>query len=117
MKDFLEPIIRRSPDEIIPPVDTNNIKSSDSFKVLAAGISSFASMIIKKLPNTKVTISGLIVRIGLNFKSMIKSVNKLLKSTCRTENLHLDKSYLNLKVLHLNWKGTSYLSSNFSNYI
>ena len=123
MNDFLQPIIRRSPDEIILHIGTNNIKGNDSPEVLAAGISRLASMITKKSPNTKVTISGLIVRKGLNLKSKIKSVNKLLKSTCMAnnwpflDNSNLDESCLNLKGLHLNRKGTSYLSSNFSNYI
>ncbi len=78
----------------------------------------------KKSPNTKVTISGLIVRKGLNLKSKIKSVNKLLKSTCVAnnwpfiENSNLDESCLNLKGLHLNGKERAiFSSSNISNYI
>ena len=67
---------------MLPDIGTNNIKGNDSPEVLAAGISRLASMITKKSPNTKLTISGLIVRKGLNLESKIKSVNKLLKSTC-----------------------------------
>ena len=71
MNDFLQPIIRRSPDEIILHIGTNNIKGNDSPEVLAAGISRLASMITKKSPNTKVAISGLIVRKGLNLKDKV----------------------------------------------
>ncbi len=108
---------------MLPDIGTNNIKGNDSPEVLAAGISRLASMITKKSPNTKLTISGLIVRKGLDLKSKMKSVNKLLKSTCVAnnwpfiENSNLDESCLYLKGLHLNRKGTSYLSSNFSNCI
>ena len=123
MKDFLQPIIRRSPDELILHVGTNNVRGSDSPEDLVAGISSLVSIINEKSPNTKVTVSGLIIRKGFNLKSKIKSINNLLKLTCEANNWpfidisNLDESCLNPRGLHLNRKGSSYLRSNFSNYI
>lgn len=123
MADFLQPVIRRSPDNIILHIGTNNIKDKDSPDVLAAGISNLASMIIKKSPSTKVAISSLIVRRDRNLSMKIKSVNKLLLSTCAANNwqfinnANLDESCLNQRGLHLNRKGSGILSRNFSNII
>ena len=81
------------------------------------------SIINEKSPNTKVTVSGLIIRKGFNLNSKIKSINNLLKLTCEAnnwsfiDNSNLDESCLNAGGLHLNRKGSSYLRSNFSNYI
>lgn len=82
MKDFLQPIIRRSPDELILHIGTNNIRGSDSPEDLVAGISSLVSIINERSPNTKVTLSGLIIRRGFNLKSKIKSINNILKLKC-----------------------------------
>ena len=68
MKDFLQPIIRRSPDELILHIGTNNLRGTDSTEDLAAGISNLVSMIYEKSPNTKVTLSGLIFRRGFTLK-------------------------------------------------
>ena len=61
MKDISQPITRRSPDDLILHISTNNLRGSDSPEDLA-GTSSLVQMINEKSPNTKETLSGLIIR-------------------------------------------------------
>ena len=63
MADYLKPLMRKTPDEIIVHVGTNDVKDdTKSTEVVAAGILNLGNQIKDNLPNTKVSISSLIVR-------------------------------------------------------
>jgi hypothetical protein len=63
MKDYLKPLIRKKPDEIVLDVGTNYVKdNSKSAEVIAAGILNLGNQIRDRLPQTKVSISNIIVR-------------------------------------------------------
>ena len=53
MKGVLQPVMRRTPDELILHVGTNNVRGSDSPEDLFSGISSLVSIINEKSQNTK----------------------------------------------------------------
>ena len=58
MKDYLKPLIRRKPDEIILHIGTNNLKdSSPTPQQLAEGISNLGTQIRNSSPSTKICLS------------------------------------------------------------
>ena len=123
MEDYLKPIIRREPEEIILHVGTNDLKLT-SGELVADGVINLAIQIRENSPSTKVTISSILPRTdkpGLSEK--ISLTNKRIKSFCEQNNLdHLehraiDLTCLNSRGLHLNRKGTSVLATSITNYI
>ena len=122
MKDYLKPLIRREPEEIILHVGTNNIKGQESARMVADHIVNLGLQIQENSPKTKVTISGLILRRdSSNLIAKIKHTNALLASFCTQRNWafisndNIDFSCLNRRGLHLNHKGSRLLSKNILN--
>ena len=123
MEDYLKPIVRREPEEIILHVGTNDLKLI-SDELVADGVINLAIQVRENSPSTKVTISSILPRTdktGLSDK--ISLVNKRLKSFCEQNNLDqlehraIDLTCLNGRGLHLNRKGTSILARSITNYI
>ena len=125
MKDYLKPLIRKKPDEIILHVGTNDVKdNSKSAEVIAAGILNLGNQIKDHLPQTKVSISSIIVRKDKAIvQNKIKNVNDILKRVSDQnnwtyiDNINIDHACLNRGGLHLNRNGSATLSRNFSNYL
>ena len=125
MADYLKPLIRKTPAEIIVHVGTNDIKDdSKSAEVVAAEILNLGNQIKDKLPDTNVTISGITVRKDkASVNNKINNVNVILKRVCDhnkwsyIDNSNIDNTCLNRRGLHLNRKGSSIISKNFSNYL
>ena len=122
MEDYLKPLIRREPEEIILHVGTNNIKGQESARMVADHIVNLGLQIEENSPKTKVTISGLILRRdSSNLIAKIKHTNALLASFCTQRNWafisndNIDFSCLNRRGLHLNHKGSRLLSKNILN--
>ena len=125
MADYLKPLMRKTPDEIIVHVGTNDVKDdTKSAEVVAAGILNLGNQIKDKLPNTKVSFSSLIVRKDkTSVLNKINNINVILKRVCDQNNWtyidhnNIDYSCLNRGGLHLNRKGSSLVSKNFSQYL
>ena len=125
MADYLKPLMRKTPDEIIVHVGTNDVKDdTKSAEVVAAGILNLGNQIKDKLPNTKVSFSSLIVRKDkTSVLNEINNINVILKRVCDQKNWtyvdhnNIDYSCLNRGGLHLNRKGSSLVSKNFSQYL
>ena len=125
MADYLKPLMRKTPHEIIVHVGTNDVKDdTKSAEVVAAGILNLGSQIKDNLPNTKVSISSLIVRKDkTSVLNKIININVILKRVCEQNNWtyidhnNIDYSCLNRRGLHLNRKGSSLVSKNFSQYL
>ena len=84
MQDYLKPLIRRKPDEIILHIGTNNIRDSTSDpQTLADDIVNLADLINSSSPSTQISISGLVTRReNSTFVSKINNTNKRLKAIC-----------------------------------
>ena len=125
MQDYLKPLVRRKPDEIILHIGTNNIRDSTSDpQTLADGIVNLADLINSSSPSTQISISGLVTRRDNSiFVSKINNTNKRLKAICVSkkwsfiDNSNVNLSCLNRRGLHLNRNGSSLLSRNFLNHI
>ena len=88
MADYLKPLMRKTPDEIIVHVGTNDVKDdTKSAEVVAAGILNLGNQIKDKLPNTKVSFSSLIVRKDkTSVLNKINNINVILKRVCDQNN-------------------------------
>ena len=82
--DYLKPLFRKTPKEIIVHVGTNDVKDdTKSVEVIAAGILNLGNQIKDKLPNTKVSFSSLIVRNDkTSVLNKIDNINIILKRVC-----------------------------------
>ena len=121
MSDFVKPFLRRSPDEIILHIGTNNL-STDEPRQLGEKIVDLARFIERESPLTKLAVSSLIVRKD-DLDRKVKNVNKTLRSFCNSNgwtfisNENIDASCINKGGLHLNRKGVYKLAGNFRNHI
>ena len=113
MKDYLNPLIRRKPDEIMLHIGTNNLKDADMEpQNLAEGISMKISV------SSSITLQDNSSRIN-----KINETNNRLKAICISynwcfiDNGNVDRSCLNRRGLHLNRKGSSLLSRNFLRHL
>ena len=125
MKDYLNPLIRRKPDEIMLHIGTNNLKDADMEpQNLAEGISSLALQIITNSPSMKISVSSSITLQDNSSRiNKINETNNRLKAICISynwcfiDNGNVDTSCLNRRGLHLNRKGSSLLSRNFLRHL
>ena len=121
MEDFIKPIIRKEPDNIIIHVGTNDVKAQEP-RLTAEGIVNLALQIEGDAPNTNLTISGLTTRAD-DKEGNVSIVNKILKKFCRQnhwnfiEHDNINQTHLNRGGLHLSKSGTALLAQNFRNYI
>ena len=123
MEDYLKPLLRKKPDEIILHVGTNNIRDESSRSV-AEGIVNLVTQIQQDYPSTHLAISPLLPRSdNLDLNDKVKEANKILKSFCSSRGLtllritNIDLTCLNSKGVHLNRKGSSLLSNCYDDYL
>ena len=89
MDDYLRPLLRKKPDEIILHVGTNNIRD-ESLRSVAEGIVNLVTQIQHDSPTTHLAIPPLLPRSdNLVLKDKIKAANKILKSFCSSRGLTL----------------------------
>ena len=124
MEDYLKPLLRKAPNEVLLHVGTNNVKDSESSQKIAESISKLGGQIKKNSPNTKVAISTIIVRKDkTTIRNKIKDINDILKNICDQnawtfiDNRNVDLSCLNRRGIHLNRKGSSLVTKNFLNHL
>ena len=112
MQDYIKPLLRKKPDEIILHVGTNDIKDNSKMaEVVAAGILNLGNQIKDSLP---CTIKRMYIgKDKANIQNKIKTVNDILKWVTSQnkwtyiDNTNLDYTCLNRGGLHLNRKGSS----------
>jgi hypothetical protein len=125
MTDYLKPLIRRKPDEIILHIGTNNLKDSSATpQQLAGGISNLGTQIRNSSPSTKICLSALLIRNdNSDLVTKIQDINKRVRDICVSknwsyiDNSNVDKSCLNRRGLHLNRRGSDLLSRKFRHHL
>ena len=121
MQDFIKPILRKDPENIIIHVGTNDVNSKEP-RLTAEAIVNLARQIEGDAPNTNIAISGLVSRAD-DREGKVSSVNKLLKKFCRQnewnfiEHNNVNLTHLNRGGLHLSKSGTALVAENFCKYI
>ena len=123
MEDYLKPLIRKEPDELILHVGTNNIRD-DNPREVAEGIVNLGFQINQNSPNTNISISSLLLRSDRpQLNDNIKETNKILRLLCNSngwpflDHPVIDLSCLNRRGLHLNHKGSYQLMRDFGNHL
>lgn len=123
MHDFIKPLLRKKPDEIILHVGTNSPRSCNTPRACADEIIDLATMVSCESP-AKIALSSLVC--GSHDESLaskIAEVNTILKNCCIqkgwgfVDDSNISISNLNRSGLHLNKSGTSRLAQNFMNYL
>ena len=121
MEDFIKPILRKDPENIIIHAGTNDVNSKEP-RLTAGGIVNLALKIEGDAPNTNIAIQGLVSRAD-DKKGKVSSVNKILKKFCHQnhwnfiEHNNVNLTHLNRGGLHLSKSGTALLAENFCKYI
>ena len=111
MEDFIKPILRKDPENIIIHVWTNDVNSQEP-RLIAEGIVNLALQIEGDAPNTNIAISGLVSRAD----DKVSSVHKILKKFCHQnhwnfiERNNVSLTHLNRGRLHLSKSGTALLA-------
>ena len=115
MYDYLKPLIKKHPDNLILHIGTNNANSETSRTVLDE-ILQLKSFITKELPTCRVVISNLTFRNDNGKATLtIKNINEHLKTLNLDfiENGNIGSSELRTDGLHLNERGSGKLAMNF----
>lgn len=88
MKDYLKPLLRREPQQIILHVGTNDIKSDKSPDLLVQGIVDLVTEVRNISPQTKVAISALTIRKDSRLiQEKVNETNRLLLVSCKASNV------------------------------
>ena len=115
MEHYLVPTLKKSPDQVIIHVVTNNLRKADPHKVIASKIMDIARTCGK---TCKVIVSKVITR-GDNLRMKVEAVNDILKALCNGMNIGFIKNEnitlmdLSNSKLHLNKPGSDKLTTNF----
>lgn len=121
LKDYINPILRRKPDNIILHIGTNNLKR-DKPNEIADKIVEIAETIEENLPDCKIAISKLITRSdSLILEQARKDVNKHLRTFCNQRSWSYIKhditsQDLNKRGLHLNKRGIGVFAKTLNKY-
>ena len=84
MRDFLKPLIRKKPDEVILHIGTNDVKdNSKTAEVVAAGILNLGTQVKESMPGTKVSFSSITVgKDRHSIQNKIEHVNAIYLNAC-----------------------------------
>ena len=118
MQDFLIPLIKKEPKEILLHIGTNDLRSSTPQEVFS-NINGLVKMVTSK--GIKCSVSGIIVR-NDSYSSTRQEVNTLLKENLPQDVYFLDNNnitvdHLNHGGLHFNRRGTEKFAYNLFNYV
>ena len=123
MDDYLKPLLRKEPDEVILHVGTNNIRDESS-RSMAEGIINMVTQVQQDFPSTRLAISPLLPRPdNLELDDKIKEANKILNSFCSSRGLtllhitNIDLTCLNRRGVHLNSKGSAILTGCYADFL
>ena len=122
MDDYLKPILRKRPDNLILHCGTNDLKSLVPTEICEA-IKSLAQKIESTSPNTTISLSAIITRKDSELSTNISHVNNSLQQLCHInhwsyiDHRNIKKNHLNRGGLHLNMSGNEIFSNNFKRHI
>ena len=121
--DYFKPPLKSNPDEIIVHVGTNDLNEMCA-RDTAENVVNLVRWIESSVPNAKISISEITHRCDRDdMASKVAEANQIIAKFCGQQSWKLinhkniDAKCLNRSNLHLNKKGTSFLSSNFINNI
>ena len=121
MQDYVRPTLRENPDHITIHIGTNHLASNTPAEKVAESIIDLASTL--KSDSCSVAISSITVR-NDKHRNKVAQVNRSLKRLCQKNNFELinhentnTERHLNGSRLHLNKRGTTILSNNFTEAI
>ena len=104
MTDFIKPILRKKPENIVLHIGTNNLRNDDA-KSVADGITNLAHSIQQQCPDIEIIVSGVITRSDdMSASSRVRETNKLVKSMCDQNDWNFIPNS-NIKNTHLNVRG------------
>ena len=125
MKDYIQPTLRETPSHVILRVGTNEVTTKQDSQQIAESIVKL-TVKIKKNFDVSISISTYLYITDRNDKYLrkIADVNRNLKSRCREKKFHFKNHgnsitvrYLNASILHLNKRGTQFLTNQFAEAI
>ena len=115
MKDYLKPLLKKKPDNVILHIGTNNAVNEPSRNILNE-ILMLKTMVENTLPSAKVVVSNVITRTdnGKAALTVIK-LNELLEALeiDVIDNRNIGSEFLNRGGLHLKEQGSGKLAVNF----
>ena len=121
MLDYVRPPLRENPDHIIIHIGTNDLVSNTPAGKVAELIIDLATTL--KSDSCSATISSITVR-NDKHRNKVAQVNRSLKRLCQENNFELinhentvTERHLNGSKLHLNKRGKTILSNNFTEAI
>ena len=121
MQDYVRPTLRENPAHIIIHIGTDDLASNTPSEKVAESIIDLASPL--KSDSCSVAITSITVR-NDKHQNKVVQVNQSLKSLCQENNFELinhentiTERHLNGSKLHLNKRGTTILSNNFTEAI
>ena len=121
MEDYVKPLVRRSPENVILHVGTNDLRSCPP-RNIADSILNIVTQVKQDSPTTSAGVSGLIVRTDNDaLARKARQVNSILRDYCEhnkiafMNNSNITAEHLNHKGLHLNRQGSVALQENFVN--
>jgi hypothetical protein len=119
MDDFINPILRKKPDQLVLHIGTNDLRRAES-QVVARGVINLAHKIKQQCPGIDIIVSGILTRTDVKaLSNRVSETNRLIKSLCNQNNWdfltnsNMEAAHLNSKGLHLNLSGSQLLQNNF----
>ena len=115
MYDYIRPLLKKAPDNVILHVGTNDSPNNTSRAILD-NLLSLKSFIEKTLPQSKVCISNIVQRTDNGKATLtVNKVNEHLSALQLdiVDNANINVTSLNRGGLHLNKTGTGKLAVNF----
>jgi lysophospholipase L1-like esterase len=123
MSDYVKPILRRKPDNIILHVGTNDTSKRKATEIMN-DIYRLCQEIKEAAPDVEIILSELTKREdNEKAKQTVNELNKLLENYCTATNLSLithnniTNTSLNISHLHLNRYGSSIFARNIIKYL
>ena len=117
LKDHLKPSLLKNPDHFVLHIGTNDLNSDRSPELIAKSITDVGSSL--KNDSHDGRISSIIVR-NDKFQEKTAQVNENLERLCAERNMYFINhannilpQHMSKRKLHLNRKGSSFLTSNF----
>ena len=120
--DYIKPELRQKPDVVIVHCETNDIPNNiNTVKKSKKLVKEIEENNQENIP--QVVISSIIKQYDHDYNEEIQSMNDKVQRFCTSKGLsfidnnNIDKSCLNKGKLHLNRRGSSFLASNFKNFV
>ena len=118
MDDFVKPIMRKKPDQLVLHIGTNDLRRAEP-QVVAHGVTNLVHKIGQLFRGIDIIVSGIITKTDVKaIADRVSETNKSIKSLCNQNNWgflpnsNIEALHLNSRGLHLNHSGSLLLQSN-----